>query len=340
MATTVIPSASLREYTTLKVGGTARYLVEAHTVEDIKEAVDLATAAELPFFVLGGGSNVLVPDEGYAGVVIRIMVRGLWDEQLDSATVLVTVGAGEVLDEVIAQCVARGWWGLENLSAIPGCIGAAPVQNVGAYGVEAADCIESVTVFDTRLGQEVVLTQSECQFGYRDSIFKHEAGRHYVVTTVTFRLSQLPQPKLTYADLANRFSNYIPTQLEIREAVMAIRSGKFPDWRTVGTAGSFFKNPIVPTAVATALRGAYPDLPVYDAGFGLQKISLGYVLDKICGRKGYCAHHVCLYEKQALVLVTEREATAADVIIFAAEIASVVKEKIDITIEWEVVTMK
>jgi UDP-N-acetylmuramate dehydrogenase len=340
MTLAVTHNADLAPLSTLKVGGVGRYLALATSNRDIKEAVDFAKTAELPFFVLGGGSNVLVPDTGYEGVVIRIGLLGRTYEQVSPTAVRATIAAGEVLDDVIAETVEKGWWGLENLSAIPGSVGAAPVQNVGAYGVEAANCIESVTVFDTVAMLERTLTKADCGFGYRDSIFKQEGGRHYIVTAVTFVLSVVPRPQLAYADLATRWGTATPSQSEIREAVIAIRGGKFPDWRTVGTAGSFFKNPIVPTAVATALKITYPELPVYDAGAGLQKISLGYVLDKICGRKGYCTENVCLYEKQALVLVAERDATATDVMHFARDIAQLVEEKIGVSIEWEVVMMK
>ncbi len=336
----VAKDVSLVPYTTLKVGGQGKYLFEATSVADIKEAVDFARRAELPFFVLGGGSNILVPDEGYPGVVIRIGLQGRTYVPDTAPTMLATIAAGEVLDEVIAETVAQGWWGLENLSAIPGSVGAAPVQNVGAYGVEAAHCIVSVTVFDTTTGRELVLSQADCQFGYRDSIFKHEAGKHYIVTAVTFRLSTVPSPNIVYADLASRFADHLPTQGEIRDAVIAIRGNKFPDWRVVGTAGSFFKNPILPRTTVEALTATYPDLPTYEAGPHAKKISLGYVLDKICNRKGYCHQHVCLYEKQALVLVADHDATATDVIAFAEKIAADVREKIGVTIEWEVVIMK
>jgi UDP-N-acetylmuramate dehydrogenase len=333
-------NVSLAPFTTLGVGGRARYVIIVTTTEELQEAVQYARQRSLPFFVFGGGSNVLVVDQGYDGVVIVMRMLGRTNTRAGSMQ-YVTAAAGEQFDDVIAWTVQEGWWGLENLSHIPGTVGATPVQNVGAYGVEVADHVSTVTVFDTRECIERVLTRDECLFSYRDSIFKQQPGR-YIITFVTFVLSTESCPRITYKDLAHWFGDETikVTQQSIRDAVISIRSRKFPDWHIEGTAGSFFKNPIVSEEYATRLQQQYPELPLYPAVDGNIKISLGYVLDKICHRKGYMRNGVRLYEEQALVLVTSKNNTATAVAQFAEEIKKVVFEKIGLAIEEEVTTLR
>jgi UDP-N-acetylmuramate dehydrogenase len=337
MSIVVREHVPLAPYTTLKVGGEAKYLVEAATEAEIAEAVAFAALKQLPLYILGGGSNILVPDTGYRGFVLCIKLTGVTSKVVGEAVYL-TVAAGEVFDDIVADTVKEGWWGLENLSAIPGSVGALPVQNVGAYGVEAKDVIESVRVFDCATHEFLTLNNEACSFGYRDSIFKKPLGQRYIVVAVTFRLSLSPKLVLEYKDLES-LSGTNPTQLQIRETVMAIRGRKFPDWHTVGTAGSFFKNPTVSTTIAQGLRAQYPELPMYDAGEGYKKISLGYILDKICGLRGYREGNVRLYEQQALVLVAEHGATANEIILFAKHVQEKVFVTTNILIEWEVVQM-
>jgi len=336
MVTEVRQYVSLHDKTTLKIGGAARYYVEAETLDDVQAAGAFALEKRLPLFVLGGGSNILVADDGVEAVVLKNSLRGREVVVENDGTVLYTLGAGEVLDDVIADCVARGWWGIENLSAIPGSIGAVPVQNVGAYGVEASEVIASVTVYDYITGESTILSNVECDFGYRDSIFKSPRGKTCIVTAVTFKLSTTPSPKLSYADLARYFDGRVPTLYEIRQAVIGIRGAKFPDWHVVGTAGSFFKNPIITNAEALRIKEQYPLLPMYPATPGYTKVSLGFILDKICGLKGYHDGCVGLYEQQALVLVTKPGATAREVQTFAEYVQQIVRTKTAITIEWEV----
>jgi UDP-N-acetylmuramate dehydrogenase len=337
---TITEHVSLAPLTTLGVGGVARYLIIVTDLSDIATAVQFALERALPYVVLGGGSNMLVSDTGYDGVVIamRVMGRQVTEAQFGR---LVTVAAGEMLDDVIAWTVASGWWGLENLSHIPGTVGATPVQNVGAYGVEVADCIQSVTVYDTTTGTTYDMSVSDCMFGYRDSIFKQQPGR-YIIASVTFRLSTVRTPHISYKDLALLFEEVVDAVsiAEIREAVISIRSQKFPDWTVEGTAGSFFKNPIISATEANQLRQQYPDIPLYPTGDGQIKIPLGYVLDKICQLKGYAKNGVRLYEQQALVLVTEKNNSATAIENFSTEIKKIVKEKTGIEIEEEVTKIK
>jgi UDP-N-acetylmuramate dehydrogenase len=216
-------------------------------------------------------------------------------------------------------------------------VGATPVQNVGAYGVEVKDLVTQVTVYDTMTHEWRDLTPQACRFTYRDSLFKSAEGTHLIVGEVTFRLSAVPQPKIDYTDLKQVFiDGRVPTLAEIRTAIIAIRKEKFPDWHEVGTAGSFFKNPIVPRAVALALRAQHVGLPMFDVDADRMKLSLGYILDKVCHLKGYRRGAVGLYEKQALVVVNHGDATAREVRAFAFMITQYVEEATNVRIEPEV----
>lgn len=328
---------SLASYTTLKTGGVATYVITVTTRAELEAAVVFAQANNLPFLVFGSGSNILVGDAGYAGVVIHMNIRGRDYAAHESSPVVdVTYGAGEILDEVIAETVERGLWGLENLSHIPGTVGATPIQNVGAYGVEVGDCITAVTVFDATTRTFREMSAAACQFAYRDSIFKQTSYAQVIVVSVTFRLSLTPQPKTTYADIHARIGSGDVSQHAIRDAIIAIRSQKFPDWHTVGTAGSFFKNPIISEHQKDVLISEYPLVPVYPVAPGLVKVSLGYILDKVCNLKGFSRGNVRLYEAQALVLVATRGATTAEILAFARDVSAIVKQKTNITIELEV----
>ena len=337
LVTHTVPLAPL---TTLKVGGSARYYTIASTDADVKMAVHFAKQNELPFFILGGGSNVLINDNGYDGLIIHMQSRGYTYQDSNPSQVLVTVEAGEILDSFIASTVREGWWGLENLSHIPGTVGATPVQNVGAYGVEVAHCIDRVTIYNTYTNTVESLTREQCLFSYRDSIFKQKVGRDYIILRVTFMLSKIPVRNLEYADLKHKFNDFnTPDQTQIRAAVIAIRSTKFPDWSVVGTAGSFFKNPVVAKEIADALSTVYPELPVYPVDSTTTKLSLGFILDKICHLKGMKKKHVRLYEKQVLVLVAEDGATATEIESFAREVQQKVLLDTKVFISFEVMQL-
>lgn len=324
----------LATHTTLQVGGPAEYFTTVTTEEELVEACRYAHERSVPVKILGGGSNVLVPDAGVSGLVIQNHITG-FESDIVGDTVTLTVGAGEVFDEVVAQTVRSGWWGLENLSHIPGLVGATPVQNVGAYGVEVKDLIKRVRVFDRTREQFAELAPEDCQFAYRDSIFKRPAGATLVITAVTFTLSTQPRPQLTYRDLQERFADATPSVPEIREAVIAIRAKKFPDWHRVGTAGSFFKNPVVSSEQFAKLQAEYPELPGFATDRGV-KVPLGWILDKVLQYKGVREGAVGTYQGQALVIVNHGGATATEITEFAKQIANDVKASIGIEIEWEV----
>ncbi len=330
----------LAEYTTFKIGGPARFFCRTQSEEGVVEAVRLAKEKNLPIFVLGGGSNLLISDEGFAGLVIRVEQKGILIGQMDNGKVLVTAAAGELWDDLVEKTVSAGLYGLENLSAIPGTVGAAPVQNIGAYGSEVSQVVDSVRVYDLQKETFLELSNEQCQFAYRDSIFKKQKGR-YIVTRVSFRLDTSGRTNIGYKDLADYFvpKNILyPTPSEVREAVIRIRWGKLPDWKLWGTAGSFFKNPIVSAEKFLELKTKYPDLPGFNEPDGQVKVSLGWILDKVCKVKGLCIGNACTYEKQALVVVTKPGATSAEVVNLTKELMNRVREltglEISAEVEW------
>lgn len=333
---TIKHNVPLAPLTTFRVGGEAEWFVVVETEEELVEAASESRCLSLPLTVLGDGSNVLVSDEGVEGFVIKNEISGIeYKEEGDE--ILVTAGAGVVWDELVMETVEQELWGMENLSAIPGTTGATPIQNVGAYGVEVSELIDSVRVYDSEKDTWQTFSKQQCEFSYRNSIFKKKAGKNLIVTAVTFRLTKKANPKLHYKDLENYFTDKknAPTLKEIRDAVIEIRARKFPDLNEVGTAGSFFKNPVVDAAKSEALCRQYPDLPVFPETTGRVKISLGYVLDQVCGLRGYREGNVGLFDKQALVLVNYGGATASEIEDFAQKISKIVFAKTKIKIDWE-----
>jgi UDP-N-acetylmuramate dehydrogenase len=325
----------LHQYTTLHVGGVADYFARVRNVAELKEALHFARQAEVPVFILGGGSNVLVSDEGFLGLVILMDIKGREYQEVGEGQYHLHLGAGEILDEVVEETVEKNLWGLENLSTIPGTVGAIPVQNVGAYGVEVSSLIISVTAINIKTFAEKKFSNDECQFVYRDSFFKSDEGKQWCIVSVTIALTAIHSPKIQYADLALHQTDG-STPRSVRTLVQEIRSKKFPDWKVVGTAGSFFKNPLITKAAYDELILQYPDIPGYIQTDGRIKVSLGYILDKVCDLKGHCEGSVCLFERQALVLVANNGTTATEVKHFSDTIKEKVFLKTKINIECEV----
>ncbi len=326
----------LSKHTTLKAGGFARYYSVITSEVELREQVRFAEENFLPLYVIGEGSNVLFSDKEYQGLVIRNQLKGIKVIAETDEEVLVEVASGEDLDQTIDWSLRAGYSGLQNLSAIPGTVGATPVQNVGAYGVEVSELIQSVRVLDIKSGEVKDMEQVECLFGYRDSLFKNNPGRYFILSVI-FKLSKKFLYNIDYPDLKNYFNAKEPeSPLEIREAVIQIRSQKFPDWRVVGTAGSFFKNPTVTEEFFRHLKVKYPNLPGYNIGEGKFKLALGYVLDKVAGLKGYREGQISLSDKQALVLINYGGATSEEIKSFSEKIIEKVFTLTNIEIEREV----
>lgn len=325
----------LRAHTTLRVGGPARFLARCATEADVREALAFAEAQRLPWRVLGEGSNVLADDAGFAGVVLRMELPGISISSQEDGAVLVTAGAGVSWDALVRAAATRALWGIENLAGIPGTVGAAPVQNIGAYGSEVKDTIASVRVLDTTCGQVRELLSEACAFGYRESTFKHDPA--LIILSVTFRLARVGEPALAYKDLqqAKTSGVALTTPSEVGEAVRAIRARKFPDLREHGTAGSFFKNPTIAHEVFARLRMQYPELPGFPNEMGV-KVPLAFILDRVLGLRGYREGKVWLFAAQPLVLVADAGATASAIDAFANDIARRVHDATGISIEREV----
>lgn len=331
---------SLAPYTTFKIGGPARFFCLVKDEDELIKAVEFANEKGLRILVLGGGSNVLVSDDGFDGLVVKMEVKGMEVANVPSnkSTVFLKVAAGEPWDGFVDHAVSKGFYGAENLSAIPGTVGAAPVQNIGAYGVEVGQIIKSVRAYDLKTSKFLELTNEECKFGYRDSIFKQEKGR-YVITSVVFELKKEGKLNMEYKDIKEFFAKIadsVVTLESLREAIIKIRAGKLPDWSKWGTAGSYFKNPTISEGQFIELKSKYADLPGFPDGNGNVKVSLGWILDKICNARGLTIGNAGVYENQALVLVAKPGAKAREVVALSERLMNEVKEKTGIEIEAEV----
>jgi UDP-N-acetylmuramate dehydrogenase len=330
--------ATLAPYTTLRVGGPARYFAEVQTDAEVKEAIMFARTREIPFFILGGGSNVLFSDEGFSGLVIAMRCDGIVWEDADKH-MRVIAEAGVVWDLLVQLSVERGLFGLENLSAIPGSVGASVVQNIGAYGIEASRSVEWIDVYDTVNDVVRRITKDDALFGYRESIFKHEEGKHFVVLRVSFLLHVSGALLRAYKDIVEYEKNiqHITSVRDMREAVIAIRAKKFPDLEKFGTAGSFFKNPVVDDAVAQAFLLCYPEATHYKAEGGKTKLSAAWIIDHALHMRGVREGHVGTWEAQALVVITDLHASSREIIAFTSHISDACNKKIHIFLTPEVV---
>lgn len=320
----------LAPFTTLGIGGPARFYELVPDEGAARRAVAWAQERDVPWTVLGGGSNLLISDAGFPGLVIHMATRGIHDD----GNGVVRVAAGEEWEPFVAACVARGWAGVECLSGIPGRVGATPIQNVGAYGQEVREVIAAVRAFDTVAGRDVTFGAAECRFRYRDSRFKsEEAGRH-VVLEVTFALRPGGAPSVRYADLQRRFAGReAPSLAEVREAVIAVRRTKSmvldPADPNSRSAGSFFTNPIVPLEVAEAIPG---EPPRYPAGDGRCKLSAAWLIERAGFPRGFTRGRVGLSANHTLAIVNRGGATAEDVRALMREIQAAVDDRFHVTL--------
>jgi UDP-N-acetylmuramate dehydrogenase len=286
-------------------------------------------------FILGGGSNVLFTGD-FHGLILHPNVPGIQRLREDNQHIWIEAGAGEEWDELVNFCVSSGWSGLENLSGIPGKVGAAPVQNIGAYGCEAGSTIERVHAYDLQKRKPVEIPASQCQFGYRSSIFKKEFAGRMVITSVVFKLNKIPEFLLNYGSLKKEVHKLGPPTLRnVRQAVCAIRTEKLPDYGTYGNAGSFFKNPSVGKNTAEKLKKQFPDMPVFTEGHGKTKLAAGWLIEQ-CGWKGFRVGDAGVHDKQALVLVNYGKATGKDILTLAGQIKHSVAERFGVDLEPEV----
>ncbi|MBI5530906.1 MAG: UDP-N-acetylmuramate dehydrogenase [Candidatus Doudnabacteria bacterium] len=337
----------LAPYTTFKIGGPARYFCIVKDQFDALEAYEFAKEKKLKTFVLGGGSNLLISDEGFDGLVIKVVNKGIEVLKEDESRVLLRVASGEVWDEVVRFAVTNNWWGIENLSHIPGSSGAIAVQNVGAYGQEASRVIESVTVFNKDTHQIISINNQDCKFAYRKSIFNSEEKGKYIIFNIDFNLSKIPAPVLSYRDLSQKFTNSIPSLSEIRSAVIEIRNKKFPFPVEAknGNAGSFFKNPILEGRSYQELKNKLANSFGASAVEALEKkkfeegnvikVPAAYLID-ICGLKELKNGGAAINKNQPLVIINHSgKATAKDVLGLAEKVKEEVYSKTGISLFFE-----
>ena len=312
----------------------ARRLIEFDCEEDLLSIFGREPIGR--WMVLSGGNNILFTED-YDGVLLTPVSQRIEPVEENDEAVVVRVGAGVEWDDLVAWAVERGLWGLENLSLIPGKAGAAPVQNIGAYGAEAKDVIRSVRFFDTAECAMRTLGREECAFGYRESIFKQELKGRVVITEIEIELSKRANPRLGYGDVEREVERLGGATLaNIREAICSIRRSKLPDTAVLGNAGSFFKNPVVERTVAERLLADYPEMPHYAAADPAKvKLAAGWLIDR-AGLKGYREGAVGVHERQALVLVNHGGATGGEVITLARKVQAVVKQTFGVEIDTEV----
>ena len=287
-----------------------------------------------PWYILSGGSNVLLTGD-YPGLILHPVANRIRETDRDEDSVTLNADAGVDWDHFVRYCVGKGYGGVENLSDIPGYVGACPVQNIGAYGVEVKDSIQEVEAYLVETGEIRRFSRDECRFGYRESVFKQEWKGKAVILSVTFRLSLYPEFRIGYGDLSREVEALGGTSLDnVRRAVLSIRAAKLPDPKLLGNSGSFFKNPVVDETRAAELKAGYPDMPTYPTAAGV-KLAAGWLIDR-AGLKGFRQGNAGVHEKQALVLVNYGGATGQDILRLADHVIATVEEKFGIRLGMEV----
>lgn len=330
----IAEDASLAQHNTLRVSARARWLVELRDASKLPEILQLPAVQSGPVLVLGEGSNVLFADD-FAGTVLVMATRGVEvEEQADGARI--AVAAGESWDDLVRWSLSQGYAGLENLVLIPGSVGAAPMQNIGAYGTEVAEFVESVEAWDRRSGNVVTLAPQECEFGYRASLFKRHPD-HYIITAVRFRLPKQRELRVDYAGITEQLQRMgiaRPTPFHVAEAVVRLRTRKLPDPAVIGNAGSFFKNPLVDTTTADAFLAEHAQLPHWSGANDRIKLSAAWMIES-CGFKGLREGDAGISNRHALVLVNHGQASGTQLWALAQRVMAGVEERFGVKLEPE-----
>jgi UDP-N-acetylmuramate dehydrogenase len=329
-------NVSLKNFNTFGVEANARYFVEINHNEELAELFLDPQWKQMKMLVLGGGSNMLLLND-FDGLVIRINIRGI-EHRISHNDVFIEAGAGEVWNDLVNFCVIRGYAGLENLSLIPGSVGASPIQNIGAYGVELKDVFRSCCAFELATGQFKTFSKEDCRFEYRESVFKSELKGQYIIVSVKFQLSLLPHFNLSYGAIEQELSNRhiaTPTIKDVSQVVSHIRVSKLPDPSTIGNAGSFFKNPVINAEQFLPLQAKFPNIVHYPAGDSQIKLAAGWLIEQ-CGWKGKVVGNTGTWKNQALVLVNHGGATGEEVYSFSSQIIDSVYTKFGVTLQREV----
>ena len=336
----MLRNVNLKPYNTMGVAATADYFTTVHDLKELKAALDFARSKQIAPFILGAGANLLIVSDIVHRVVIRMAIAGFDIVGESLSATYIKVGAGENWHQTVKRTLTEGYPGLENLALIPGSVGASVVQNIGAYGSEVAQFVKEVEIYDPAIDEVMTLKAAECDFRYRHSIFKTPKARDWVVVSVTFVLPKTWQANLSYNDLAQAFSGVQnATPQAVFDQVVAIRKRKLPDPEQLGSAGSFFKNPIVTREVFQALLERFPSIVHYRMAGNMEKLAAGWLIDQ-AGLKGVRHGDAGTYEKQALVLVNHGEASGAELWRFAEHVREKVFDLFGVTLEPEPVILR
>lgn len=330
-------NVSLQPYNTFGIDATARFFVVINTVEELTEVLQIPDYQHIPKLILGGGSNLLLT-QNFEGLVIKINLKGIEKIKEDDQHIWLRVGAGEIWHEFVLYCIQHQYAGIENLSLIPGTVGAAPMQNIGAYGVEIKEVFEELTALDLTTLQLTTYDLSTCRFGYRESIFKHEAKGRTIIVNVTFRLNKNPTFHVNYGDIQKTLTEMGVTNLTIKavsDAVIQIRQSKLPNPAEIGNAGSFFKNPEIPKVQFEQLKELYPTMPGYPTSDTTMKVPAGWLIEQ-AGWKGHRTGNVGVHTRQALVLVNYGGGTGLEIKALAQQVQASVFEKFGVRLSVEV----
>ena len=329
---------SLKAYNSFGIEAVAKYFFEFNKSSQLLDFISDFNINEFPVFILGGGRNVLFTED-FKGLIIHPNIRGIEIVEEDRHTILVKVGAGEVWDSFVEWTVSNNYYGVENLSHIPGQVGASPVQNIGAYGVESKDVIEKVDAIDIYNISSKEFTNKECRFAYRDSVFKQEYKGRYIITYVYYRLKKKGSLTTHYGNIETELEKVSSINLQsIREVIVNIRKSKLPDPSEIGNAGSFFKNPVLSDDIVNSLKDKYPNMPTYQARNGYTKLAAGWLIDQ-CGWKGKTIGNAGVHGKQALVLVNTGCASGTEINYLANIIVESVFEKFGVKLDKEVLVL-
>ena len=329
-------SYSLKEHSTFGIDAKCRRFLEYETDEEAIEVAAILRKERLPYIIIGGGSNLLLTKD-FEGIVVRSGIKGYYFED-DYFCERMTCGSGEVWDDMVAASLKAGYYGMENLSLIPGDVGASAVQNIGAYGMEASDLILCVWMIEIPTGKPWMIGEEDCEYGYRQSRFKQDWKNRFLITRVTYGLMRTFKPRLDYGNIRQELEQRgikEPTAQQLREVIIDIRNAKLPDPKVEGNAGSFFMNPIVTRKRYEKLAAQYPEMPHYKVDSRHEKIPAGWMIEQ-CGWKGKSLGRAGVHDKQALVLVNRGGATGAEIVALSDAIRADVKSKFDIEIHPEV----
>jgi UDP-N-acetylmuramate dehydrogenase len=334
----ILENISLESFNTFGIDVTSRYFSEFNSVEELAELFEAKQLLEAKHrIILGGGSNILFSRD-IDGIVLHNVIPGIEKVEESDDFVMLRVGAGVNWHAFVLHCVENGWAGVENLSLIPGCVGASPMQNIGAYGVEVKEVIENVEAWDIESKKMVSFSNADCMFGYRESVFKRALKDQFVILYVTFRLSKTPKFRIEYGAIQQELEKMGIVSLSIKavsEAVMRIRRSKLPDPTVIGNAGSFFKNPSVSSSQFENLKNEFPEIVAYPNADGSFKLAAGWLIEQ-CGWKGYRKGDAGCHEKQALVLVNYGTATGKEIYALSELIVNSVKSHFQVSLEREV----